>query len=392
MNAKANYFKLGMFILVSVGLIVVGVIILGAGALNKKLMPMETYIEGSAQGLTVGAPVKFRGVQIGRVDKIGFAGATYKQPMTNDDPMAAATRSYVMIEFSIHPDMLSHSSVNEAQFPSFVFKEVERGLRARLATVGITGNAYLDLDYYPPTIPTLALSWSPRTIYIPSTPAQITRIIDSAESILNQVENAGIPKIAAHIDALILDTNKQIDSADLPGIRASALTTLSELRESNAALKKLLENPRIQEILDQTNGAVVDTRAAVVEAKGAVEDVRRIINSKEVEAFRSDLPQISARIKLASDNLNAILTSEHVKRTLEGLSTSTSQFPGTLAQLDRALKHVDLVISSQQTDIATIVRNLRTLSDNLDQVSENAKQHPSGLIFGEPPPKLQPGK
>ena len=72
MSAKANYFKIGVFILSAAALAVVGVIVLGAGALFEKKIIMETYFDESVQGLGIGAPVKYRGVTVGSVEHIGL--------------------------------------------------------------------------------------------------------------------------------------------------------------------------------------------------------------------------------------------------------------------------------------------------------------------------------
>jgi hypothetical protein len=38
------------------------------------------------------------------------------------------------------------------------------------------------------------------------------------------------------------------------------------------------------------------------------------------------------------------------------------------------------------------INNLRQITDNLRELSENAKRYPSGVIFGEPPKREQPSR
>jgi ABC-type transporter Mla subunit MlaD len=64
---------------------VLAVIILGTGALFKKKVMMETYFDESVQGLSVGAPLKYRGVTIGSVEHIGFVRNDYKTELSDDD-------------------------------------------------------------------------------------------------------------------------------------------------------------------------------------------------------------------------------------------------------------------------------------------------------------------
>src|SRR5438477_10217476 len=85
MSAQAHYFKIGLFMLSGITLVVLAVIILGAGALFKKKFMMETYFDESVQGLSVGAPLKYRGVTIGRVEHIGFVRNEYKTELSDDD-------------------------------------------------------------------------------------------------------------------------------------------------------------------------------------------------------------------------------------------------------------------------------------------------------------------
>ena len=78
MSAQTHYFKLGLFIIIGSVLVAAAIVILGVGALFQDKIMMETYLDESAQGLAVGSPVKFRGVQIGNIERLGFAKNKYK--------------------------------------------------------------------------------------------------------------------------------------------------------------------------------------------------------------------------------------------------------------------------------------------------------------------------
>ena len=77
MSERANAFRLGLFVIVSTALLVGGLTFLGAWSFTRNTVRIETYFEDSIEGLEVGAPVKHRGVTVGRVSQIGFVYQRY---------------------------------------------------------------------------------------------------------------------------------------------------------------------------------------------------------------------------------------------------------------------------------------------------------------------------
>jgi hypothetical protein len=133
MSQKANYFRLGIFILVAAAILVAIVLALGAGNIFKRTVTIETYFDESVQGLDVGSAVKYRGVQIGRVTRIGFTGSTYQR----DVPMKSR-RQYVLVEAELQPALIGTRE-----------GDAESGWSDRRTArlpVGITGTAYLVID------------------------------------------------------------------------------------------------------------------------------------------------------------------------------------------------------------------------------------------------------
>lgn len=346
MSQKANYFKLGLFV---IGAVVAGIIVLliiGSGRWFQKRILIETYFNESVQGLDVGSKLKVRGVAIGEVTRIGFTYNRYQL----DRPMSDRAR-YVMVEAQIEPRLLGgRAGAGDLTDPQSASQEVERGLRVRLAPQGITGTSYLEIDYFDPPPPLLQIDWTPDNIYIPSTRSTVTALVNAATEIVDRLHKLDIEGTLANLNKLMVTTNARIEAVDakaisdrttrvlskmettLDDLQAKKLANeagalLAEARESNAELKKLLANPATQKIPD--------------EAVAALQRVRAIV----------DDPNLA--------------------RSIQNLS--------------RSLGRIDRILGGGEADLATTVENLRQITDNLRDLTEDAKRYPANVILGAPP-------
>ena len=93
MSAQTKYFKLGAFVLTAIAVGVTALVVLGAGTIMRKKVMVETYMDESVQGLEAGAPVKFRGVTVGRLEKIEL------QPFR--DAMRAGVKSIMVSHVAV---------------------------------------------------------------------------------------------------------------------------------------------------------------------------------------------------------------------------------------------------------------------------------------------------
>jgi ABC-type transporter Mla subunit MlaD len=346
MSLKANYFKLGLFV---IGAIVSGVIVLiviGSGRWFQPKLTIETYFNESVQGLDIGSKLKYRGVAIGEVTRIGFTYNRYQQ----DRPMTQRRR-YVLVEAQIEPRLLGgRAAAGDITNPENAALEIERGLRMRLAPQGITGTSYLEIDYIDPAPPILAIDWTPDNTYIPGAPSTVTTFVNAAIEILDRLHKLDIEGTVANLNTLLVTTNSRIDAINtrtlsqraesvlgkletkLDGIGAKQISDetialLSELRASNAELKKTLASPALQKLPDDTAAAMARVRAIV------------------------DDPNL----------------------------------PRTLSHLARTLGRIDRILGGGEADLATTVENLRQITDNLRDLTEDTKRYPANVIFGAPP-------
>ncbi|HEX6951027.1 MAG TPA: MlaD family protein, partial [Nitrospira sp.] len=107
MSQQAHYFKIGLFVVAATALAVIGIIVLGAGKWLEKSAMVETYFFESVQGLEIGAPVRLRGVRVGRVESIRLAREEYGvffDPKTDSFPY----RGLVVVRMSVRPSVAAH--------------------------------------------------------------------------------------------------------------------------------------------------------------------------------------------------------------------------------------------------------------------------------------------
>ena len=112
MAARANYFKIGLFVVIAFTLAILGMIVLGALTMLEKTVPLVTYLDENVQGLAVGAPVRLRGVQIGRVSEIILAADNRKKikkslsAMTPDEVMTQQPIGAGFYAYRVEGDVL----------------------------------------------------------------------------------------------------------------------------------------------------------------------------------------------------------------------------------------------------------------------------------------------
>jgi ABC-type transporter Mla subunit MlaD len=336
MSAQAHYFKIGVFILSGITLAVLAVIILGAGALFKKKIMMETYFDESVQGLSVGAPLKYRGVTIGSVEHIGFVRNDYKTELSDDDRYRYG--SYIVVRVSVK-EVFPGQSDEEREME--VKRRIEEGLRVRLTSQGVTGVVYLEADNFDPhEYPPVTIAWAPKTLYIPSGRSTVTVLGSALTKIAKDLEQAEVHKVTADLDALLLSLTKLTRETDMSQLSVQTGQALNELRGTLQQARSILANPAIPSFLS-------DAAATAGEAKQLV----------------AELSHTSRQIRRMSD-----------------------EFPGTLTRLDNTVRRVDHLVVSKSQDIDEILANLRVVSADLRELITNAKRYPSQVFLGEPPP------
>jgi phospholipid/cholesterol/gamma-HCH transport system substrate-binding protein len=267
MAVGTNHWKLGLFVILGVGMALAALAVLGARRWNDKTVSYLSFFDESVQGLEVGSPVKFRGVTIGRVAAIDVA----------------PDHRHVQVANELFVDQLGRLDLRIAHGEPGL--SAHPGLRVQLAQTGITGVKFMLLDYfdgkaYPPAI--LPFKTPPNTI--PSTPSTMKNLEDSVVRTANQ-----FPDIASALLGTVTRLNDLMTQVDKEQLPAGAAGTLAEanaaLRELRGQLKALnaggLSTHAEQSMtsLDQTLATTNQILARLGSDKGLFQSAERAANS-----------------------------------------------------------------------------------------------------------------
>jgi ABC-type transporter Mla subunit MlaD len=234
MSTTTNDFKLGLFTLCGLAILIAGILAFGARSYFEPTSTYETYIAGDVTGLAVGSAVELRGVKVGKVKRIGFSWNEYQE----------TTPTYIVVEFEMRDDVIPLPP--GAARSEMVQSAIKSGLRARLKSQGITGTSILSLeDLNPADNPPVQVPWTPRHTYVPAAPGQFSELLASIEKSLHNVERLDFSNINQLVQGdlksagQVLDRMNQVDFGSL-GTNANSL--LTESRATVAQLQPALAN------------------------------------------------------------------------------------------------------------------------------------------------------
>ena len=203
-----------------------------AEATRVKLNPTLPYLllfTGSVRGLSVDAPVEFRGIRIGAVMGISFKYL----------PDDAEHRVPVLVK--LDPPLLIDLPADDfAGTRSYIAKNVENGLRATLKTGNLlTGQLYVDLDFVrdaPPASVVVVRGYHT----LPTTGSGLGQLEEKLSAILDKVKALPLEATVANANDLLAQfkaVGQHLDTL-LGSKETQALPT--ELRGDLAELQKTL--------------------------------------------------------------------------------------------------------------------------------------------------------
>ena len=210
---------MGIFVIGAIVLLMVGIVVFGSGDLFKRTNKFVLYFDGSVKGLSIGAPVMFRGVSIGSVEDISLIY----------DAKAGTITLPVVVE--IDQDRIKGA-------PSFGElggdkKMIALGLRGNLEVQSfLTGQLMISFDFYPSKMAILRgiPNQYPELPTLPTSP--------DISKIMNEIP---IKEIAKNLEEATQGINKIVNSSDIPRSLYDLQNSLQETTETMRSVRLLTE-------------------------------------------------------------------------------------------------------------------------------------------------------
>ncbi len=356
MTQKANYFKLGLFVIIAFTLGAIFLIVFGAGQFLKKELLTETCFNESVQGLSIGSEVKYKGIKIGTVKSITSAAQVYQ---TKSD--------YVLVIFSLEENISLGQTGESATIR--IQNAISDGLTIKLSFKGLTGAAYLETDYSVETPgEMLEISWTPENIYIPSQKSSMKQFGDALNQILENLAAINLKGMTRDMESLLKTLEQKANEFDIDTISHLTGSLLKELRDTNQKVNAAIESDKVKHLLDDAGASFSDLRTIVETSKKPI--------NKAIDDFQKAAD--------STKNITAGLETR-LGPKIESLSSNLDQLMESLAATSKLLENMVWLNSDR---VGLIFENLETTSENLKQMSKDIRRYPGRLLFEEPPKEI----
>jgi paraquat-inducible protein B len=327
LNHKPNPKLIGAFVVGAVILAAAALGILGSGKLFHHAIQFVLYFPSSVEGLNAGAPVKFKGVEVGRVSRI---------LLNLDRPEMSDAQIPVFIDLDMDK-VIKKGGPPDLEDPAVVGSFISHGLRAELESQSLlTGQLFIELDFHPEIPAHFVQPPGYRFREIPTIQNSLERTGLVAEDVLDQLRRANLPALVHSAVQALDSVHALIES---PVVKADLTAVGVTLRHADQAIANL---DKTASRLEQK----VEPLAASFDATAA--ETRRTVARAELAITHADA---------AIDQLQSTLTA--VRAQVEPDSPVSHELLRTLSET------------------AAAARSVRQLADYL-------QLNPSSLVLGRP--------
>ena len=311
--------KVGAFVLVCFAVLLISVYRISTATIRGAHVSYKTYFR-YAGGLEPGADVLFGGIKVGNVTAV--------QPDTEDP-----TRIQILI------DVKTGTPINA-------------NCVASLGSVTVVTSPVISIttgSNSAARIPAGGVIPSQESISLDDLERKIATLADSAHSMLTSVEKdvndltGDARKLMANVNDMTGKTNQR----HVEQILANADGIVARV------------SPKIDEISDQIQKLTADARAAVAKVGPVIDNANATVSN------------VNATVTNANESITKVR--EPIQADLAELNKTIEQARGLIVDLRAAVRAKD-------QDVTYTLENVRTITDNLNELTDSLKQRPWSLI------------
>ena len=303
MENKVNYAVVGAFVLALGAALIAGVLWLAAGGNDKKKYePFQAIVKESVAGLSIDAPVKYLGVDVGKVSAISIDPENTQQ---------------VLLKFLIDRGT-----------------PIKQDTEAVLKSQGLTGIAYVEINGGSAGSPPLVATEAEPIPTIQSRPSLSARLENVATSVLSNLD-----KMTTNLNGMLDDDNRLALKTSLADTAALMRTLAGQRDALNASISdaaRIARNTaraseKFSPAMDRVNASVdaIEKMAKVVSRAG--EGASRTVDTAETSMKQlntetlPELERLLVELNQLAPSLRRLI--EQTERTPTSLLLGGSRVP-----------------------------------------------------------------
>jgi phospholipid/cholesterol/gamma-HCH transport system substrate-binding protein len=274
MSRKTSKFMVGLFVTVGVILGVAVIIWVGATKYFEKGNRYVTYFDESVQGLQQDSTVKYRGVEVGRVEQIRVAP---------DNKLIAVTMKVNLRE------------------------DLPRNAVSQLKVAGITGLVFVELDRRKPDEPDQSpkINFPSEYPIIPSRPSEVQKILAGVNVIVDKFNQIDTRAIFDQFKSTAAEIEIFFRGKKMEAILTNLEATSTNLQKITGKVDKMMATGGVEAVLTGAKDALQGTRALVA----MVTEELRGLNLREAigktQAVTNEVKATSENLRQASESLES---------------------------------------------------------------------------------------
>ena len=287
MERDAKYAAVAAFAMLAIAAAVAFVWWYSGSGERRDFVRYEIYFDGSVSGLARGSPVRYLGVDVGRVRGLAIARG--------------------------NPSRVRVTAEIDSETP------ISGATRARLGLLGLTGLLFIDLQQDTSADPARVLGEGQRYPVIPSRKGDIEAFVERLPDLLGDTA-----RLLERVEGLLSDENLQAVSTtlanvetasrDMPAVTRSAAELAAELRRTAAEVSVLTQ--KVHGMADtagpQIEASLAGVRATAEKMSRTADSLERIVSGNEASLAQfassgvADLQALVVDLRGASDEVRAL--------------------------------------------------------------------------------------
>ncbi|MCZ6830270.1 MAG: MlaD family protein [Gammaproteobacteria bacterium] len=312
MNKQPSTLAIGLFVIGALLILIATAVFVSRGGFGSDREKALLVFDGNVKGLNIGAPVAFKGVQIGQVTGIELILDTNTYTVVMPVEIEISDRRIRKIGPNQDEDSLEHL--------------IRNGMRGQLQLQSLlTGLLYVQLDLHPNT--------EERYADVESDLLQLPTIPTDLEKLSRNLAELDLKSMLDNLHSAIIEINELMSDPALDEIPGNINLALEEIEQLSRVLRGEVEvaSPGLRRLIEHTDEAV--------------------------QQFSTELP----------------ILSQSAQASLAGLPAAISSFEDTMGTLDYTLSDDSATmyeVKKAAGDLAGAGRALQALAESLEKQPE----------------------